>query len=493
MPDSRYSHLHSGGYGRREALTIGKVDWVMIFIYAALVIMGWFNIYAAVYDDAHSSIFDISQRYGMQAIWIGVSVFIGISILLIDDKYYHILSYPFYWIAVIVLLAVLFLGKEVNGAKSWIMLGPVALQPTEMVKFATSLALARYMSNYTFNIHRPRDLMVVGLILGIPAGIVILQNDTGSALVYGSFLMMLFREGFSRWVYVAILLTVSVFVMSFLLEPEWLLILLILVCAVVEGLVHGNWKSKIIYLATLALGTIVVYFASELLNAGDGLGIYWSLLLTTVLSLPAVFVYSHRHRIRDIYVYLAMFFGALSFSRLTEYIFDNVLQVHQQKRILDLLGIESDLRGWGYNVNQSKIAIGSGGLLGKGYLEGTQTKYNFVPEQSTDFIFCTVGEEWGFVGSSVVVVLFMLLILRLIRMGERQNEPFGRIYCYCAASIFFFHTVINIGMTIGIMPVIGIPLPFFSYGGSSLIAFTLLLFVAIRLDMSKRKVSLERV
>ena len=485
--------MRGNSYNGRESLSIGKVDWTMIAIYAALVLMGWFNIYAAVYDDVHSSIFDIGQRYGMQAVWIAVSLFIGISVLLIDDKYYHILSYPFYWLTILVLLAVLFLGKEVNGAKSWIMIGPVALQPTEFVKFTTSLALARYMSNYTFSIHRMHDLVRIGLILGIPAGIVLLQNDTGSALVYGSFLFMLYREGFSRWVYIALILTVVLFILSFLLEPVTLLIALTLVCVAAEGLSNGMWRWKVVYVSALALGTLLVYFGSALVARGGGLGFYWSLISVIVLSMPAVLVYAHRHRIRDIYIYIVMFFCSLGFTFVTDYVFDNVMQVHQQKRILDLLGLESDLKGWGYNVNQSKIAIGSGGFFGKGYLEGTQTKYNFVPEQSTDFIFCTVGEEWGFVGSSLVVVLFMLLILRLIRMGERQHEPFGRIYCYCVASIFFFHVVINVGMTIGIMPVIGIPLPFFSYGGSSLIAFTLLLFVAIKLDMSKRKMTLEIV
>ena len=203
----------------------------------------------------------------------------------------------------------------------------------------------------------------------------------------------------------------------------------------------------------------------------------------------AVVLYAYRRKIRNIAIFILLFFGSLGFTYTIDYAFENLLQTHQQKRILDLLGIESDLKGWGYNVNQSKIAIGSGGFSGKGFLEGTQTKFNFVPEQSTDFIFCTVGEEWGFLGSALVVVLFAVLILRLVRMGERQREPFGRIYCYCVASIFLFHVAVNIGMTIGIMPVIGIPLPFFSYGGSSMIAFTVLLFVAIRLDAAKREFS----
>ena len=316
------------------------------------------------------------------------------------------------------------------------------------------------------------------MIVGLPVLIVILQNDTGSALVYGSFLFMFYREGFNGWVYVALIMIISLFVFSFLLEPVTLLIVLILVCAIGEGVSNGNWKSKVIYLAGLALGSILLYL---LFNAVLRIGMSWhtAILIAAVLSVGAVVAYAYRYKIHNILTFILLFFGSLGFTYTIDYAFQH-LQIHQQKRILDLLGLESDLKGWGYNVNQSKIAIGSGGFSGKGFLEGTQTKFNFVPEQSTDFIFCTVGEEWGFLGSAVIVVLFTVLILRIIRMGERQMEPFGRIYCYCVASIFLFHVAVNIGMTIGIMPVIGIPLPFFSYGGSSLIAFTILLFVAIK-------------
>ncbi len=473
---------------RNNALPIGRVDWVVVAIYLALVLAGWLNIYAAVYDEAHTSIFDIGQRYGMQMVWMGVSAFLAISILLIDAKYYHVLAYPLYWITIFVLLFVLFFGKVVNGARAWLVIGPVAIQPTEFVKFTTALALARCMSAYSFSIHRLRDLLRVGVIIGLPVLIVILQNDTGSALVYGSFLFMLFREGFNGWVYVVLIMVVLLFVFSFLLAPAALLILLVLVCVVGEGINNGHWRSKVIYLAGLALGSLLLYFA-VLLVSGYSMALETVLLITVPLSLAAVLAYAYRYKIRNIGLFVLLFFGSVGFTYTVDYIFDNVMQVHQQKRVLDLLGLESDLRGWGYNVNQSKIAIGSGGFAGKGFLQGTQTKFDFVPEQSTDFIFCTVGEEWGFLGSALVVILFAVLILRLIRMGERQQEAFGRIYCYCVASIFFFHVLVNIGMTIGIMPVIGIPLPFFSYGGSSMMAFTILLFVAVRLDLSKRELS----
>lgn len=466
-------------------LAVGGIDWSMVLIYLALVFMGWLNIYAAVYDDTHASIFDLSQRYGMQLIWMGVSVFIAVSILLIDDKYYHVLAYPLYWIAILILIGVLFLGKEVNGAKAWIVLGPVAIQPTEFVKFTTALALARYMSSYTFDIRNMNNLVRVGLILALPVMIVMLQNDTGSALVYGSFLFMFYREGFNGWVYVALIMVISLFIFSFLLDPVMLLIVLVLVCVIGEGMTNGNWRSKVIYLAGLSLGSVVIY---ALFNLLFRVAMDWhvAILIAILLSVGVVILYAYRYKIGNILTFILLFFGSLAFTYTIDYAFDH-LQTHQQKRILDLLGLESDLKGWGYNVNQSKIAIGSGGFSGKGFLEGTQTKFNFVPEQSTDFIFCTVGEEWGFIGGTLVVLLFAALVLRLIRMGERQKEPFGRIYCYCAASIFLFHVVVNIGMTIGLMPVIGIPLPFFSYGGSSMIAFTILLFVAIKLDASKRE------
>lgn len=463
-----------------NSLTVGGLDWITILVYTVLVLMGWVNIYAAVYDEAHSSIFDISQRYGMQLIWIGVSAFIAISILLIDDKYYHILAYPLYWFSILVLIGVLLFGKEVNGAKSWLF----GIQPSEFVKFTTALALARYMSSYSFDIRNLKHLLHVAILLGLPVLIVMLQNDTGSALVFGSFLFMLYREGFNGWVYVALLMIISLFIFSFLLEPTALLIVLILVCVVGEGMTNGNWRSKAIYLAGLALGSTLIYTVCQLLLSID-ISWYLSILIATTLSIGVVILYAYRYKINNILTFILLFFGSLGFTYTVDYVFNNVLQIHQQKRILDLLGLESDLSHWGYNVNQSKIAIGSGGFSGKGFLEGTQTKFNFVPEQSTDFIFCTVGEEWGFIGSAIVIILFVILILRLIRMGERQQEPFGRIYCYCVASVFLFHITINIGMTIGIMPVIGIPLPFFSYGGSSLIAFTILLFVAIKLDASK--------
>mgnify|MGYP000483502083 FL=1 len=318
-------------------LAVGGVDWVAVLAYVLLVLMGWLNIYAAVYDDAHASIFDVGQRYGMQLVWIGASAFIAVSILLIDDKYYHVLAYPLYWIMILVLVGVLLFGKEVNGAKAWIMLGPVAIQPTEFAKFTTALALARYMSSYTFDIRKPGDLLRAGMIVGLPVLIVILQNDTGSALVYGSFLFMFYREGFNGWVYVALIMIISLFVFSFLLEPVTLLIVLILVCAIGEGVSNGNWKSKVTYLAGLALGSILLYL---LFNAVLRIGMSWhtAILIAAVLSVGAVVAYAYRYKIHNILTFILLFFGSLGFTYTIDYAFQH-LQIHQQKRILDLLGL----------------------------------------------------------------------------------------------------------------------------------------------------------
>lgn len=477
------------GKSKNSTSAFGSIDWTVVLIYCALVIMGWINIYAAVYDENHASIFDLGQRYGMQIVWIGICAFLAASILLIDSKYYHMWAYPLYWISLFFLVLVLFVGREVNGAKAWFYIGSLGIQPAEFVKFTTSLALARYMSNYTFSIHSTKNLIVLALILALPVTIILMQPDVGSALVYGSFVFMLYREGFNGWIYLAVITMLLLFVLSFLFEPIFILMVLMAICLIATTIVNKKWRQKVIYTATVFLAATIIYLISFAVHGT--LSYYSSLLISITASMPLLIVYSYRSKVRNYLFFILFFWGSLGFTYTIDYAFNNVMQVHQQKRILDLLGLESDLKGWGYNVNQSKIAIGSGGFLGKGFLNGTQTKYNFVPEQSTDFIFCTIGEEWGFVGSALVVILFGTLILRIMKMGERQRESFGRIYCYCVASIFLTHLLINIGMTIGLMPVIGIPLPFFSYGGSSLIVFTVMLFVAVKMDSSKKEFFLQ--
>lgn len=464
-----------------DRLAGGKIDWKTVLVFVVLMLIGWMNIYAAVSGEgAGEGGFDLGSRYGMQLIWMGISMVVAVVILLLDDIYYHQFAYPFYLLMLLVLVATLFVGKEVNGAKSWLSLGPVAVQPAEFMKLATALALARFMSEYHFSLSKPKDLIGVAALLLIPIMVILAQNDMGSALVYCSFLIVLYREGLNSWVYYALFLVVGLFVCSFMLSPVALLVALLGVFVVVQMVGNRNPKESVIYMAGVGALSIALYALSAL--AGWGLSYYTSLLVASVAMLVVALVYAYRNKLANIYLFAAMFVGSLLFIGAIDYVFNEVLQLHQQKRILDLFGLESDLKGWGYNVNQSKIAIGSGGFFGQGFLQGTQTKYDFIPEQSTDFIFCTVGEEWGFVGSVVVLALFATLIIRLMKMGERQNEPFRRVYCYGVAGIFLFHVIINVGMTIGLMPVIGIPLPMFSYGGSSLLAFTVLFFIAVRLD-----------
>ncbi len=464
-------------------LFASDIDWWTVAIYLVMVAFGIVNIYAAVFNEEAPGLLDLAQRSGKQILWAGTSVFIAVCILLIDGKYWHMLAMPFYLLMLGVMLFVTLFGKEVNGARAWLVIAGNQIQPVEFMKFVTALALARYMSAYTFDLRSGKALYYIGLIIGLPILLILAQNDTGSALIFAAFFIMLYREGMGSGLYILVIMMIFLAVVSFLLEPVAIAVIVLLICLVAQGWVNHNWRDTVRYLALVCLLSLGVFVVAML--PGWPVSLLQALLYGMVLSLPWLIAYAVRKNLPNLWLFVALFAGALVFVSTVDYIFDHVLQLHQQKRILDLLGIESDMQRWGYNVKQSKIAIGSGGFLGKGFLGGTQTRFSFVPEQSTDFIFCTVGEEWGFVGTLFVVVLYVTLIWRLMRMGERQKEPFGRIYCYCVASIFFVHFFVNVGMTIGLFPVVGIPLPFFSYGGSSLLAFTILLFVAIRLDASQ--------
>ncbi len=463
-----------------DRLRVTGMNWTVVWIYAALLLFGWLSIYAAVYNDDHASIFDLTQSYGRQAVWMGVSVFLAVVIMLIDEQYIYNLSYPLYGLAIVAMIAVMVFGQEVKGARAWIEIGAFKLQPAEFAKLGTALALARYMNSYSFNIKNPRQVFGALAIIFVPVSIILLQNDTGSALVYAAFLLVFYREGISGRFYLLMLLVVLLFVASFLLEPMTILIITLLICLAAEGMANRNWRAVVVLLAVVSLLATAIYFLAPLTGAKPSF--YVASLIACALALPMVLVYAHRKKLRNIYAFVLLFIGAMSFSGSVDFIFNNLFQEHQRDRILVAMGLEKS-----YNVTQSKIAIGSGGFLGKGYLEGTQTKFNFVPEQSTDFIFCSIGEEWGFVGSAIVVVLFTLLILKLVAMAERQKDVFGRVYCYCVAMIFALHVFINIGMATGIMPVIGIPLPFISYGGSSLLAFTALLFIALKIDAKRNR------
>ncbi len=411
---------------RHQGGILQNIDRWMVIIFMLLVAMGWLSIYAAVYNDEHQSIMDLSQNYGKQAIWIGGALLIALSILIIDGKFFAAFSYPIYILFILLLLVVLIVARDVKGAVSWIDIGSFKLQPSEFAKFATNMALAKFLSTLDIRMKDMKTKVISLLIISLPAVLILLQNDTGSALVYASFIFVLYREGLSGNILIFGFVAAVLFVLT-LLVPQYILF----------GVIGGI--------------ALVFYF----------------------------FVRKKRQNILIIAAG-ALIASAIVFS--VDYSFNHILQEHQRTRINVLLGKEIDPKGAGYNVNQSKIAIGSGGFFGKGFLQGTQTKFDFVPEQSTDFIFCTVGEEWGFAGSALVIGLFMLLLWRIIYVAERQRSQYSRIYGYGVACILFFHLMVNIGMTVGLAPVIGIPLPFFSYGGSSLWSFTILLFVFIKLD-----------
>ena len=398
----------------------------MVSLFLVLVLMGWVNIYAAVYNDEHNSILDMSQSYGKQLIWIGTALALALAVLITDTKFFTAFAYLIYGITILLLLVVLIVGKETAGSKSWVEIGSFAIQPAEFAKFSTNLAIARYLSGLNINVNDLKTKLLPVAFIGIPALLILLQNDTGSALVYAAFVLVLYRQGLS-----------------------------------------GN-------LLVIGVFTAVLFLMALLFNK--------YIIIAVIFSIGLFLFFFIRKNRKNILVLLGIVVIASAFTFSVDYGFEHVMEKHQKARINVLLGKEIDLKGAGYNVNQSKIAIGSGGFIGKGFLKGTQTKYNFVPEQSTDFIFCTVGEEWGFMGVFVVISLFIGLFIRIIQMAERQRSDFSRIYGYGVASILFFHFVVNIGMTIGLMPVIGIPLPFFSYGGSSLWAFTILLFIFIKQD-----------
>jgi len=411
---------------RKQSHIFQNIDWMLLVMYLVLVLMGWLNIYAAVYNEEHSSIMDLTQNYGRQMLWIGSSLLIGIAILVIEGKFYAAFSYPIYIAVMVALLVVLVIARDVQGARSWIEIGTFKLQPSEFAKFATNMALAKYLSSLGIRMEDMKTKVTAGLLILLPMALTLLQNDTGSALVFISFIFVMYREGLSQNI-----------------------------------LIFGFFAGILFILALMVTNTI-------LLSIIGSIGLLAYLLMRkTRKNLVVILI-------------ITLMSAGVVFS--VDYAFNKLLQPHQRERIEVLLGKKSDPKGAGYNVNQSLIAIGSGGLTGKGFLQGTQTKYDFVPEQSTDFIFCTVGEEWGFAGTSVVLLLYLGLLYRIIFIAERQRSQYTRIYAYGVASILFFHLMINVGMAIGLAPVIGIPLPFFSYGGSSFWSFTVLLFILIKLD-----------
>lgn len=454
----------------------GRVDKVALGIYIAIAVIGLLCITSASYDPDTSNFFSTSHNYIKQLMWIGISWAMGTVVLLLDRRLFHMFAYPAYAFGILLLLAVLLFGKEINGAKAWFQFGSVRLQPVEFVKITTALMMARVMSDYAFNINRLIDLVKVALIILVPFGIIVLQNDTGSGLVLGAFLFVLYREGLTKYVYFPILFTVVLFVAAMMFSPVVIFVVLLFLFVLYSILRVGEVAGHVRFIAA-------VFLVALLLAVLTPLSGYVSLMIACGIAAVTLAVVALKTHTMMLLWPILMFVYAMVFVPTTDFLFSK-LEPHQKNRILTFVGLVDDPKNTGYNVNQSQIAIGSGGMWGKGYMEGTQIQYDYVPEKHTDFIFCIVGEEWGFVGCFVVVALYVGLMLRLMRMGERIKEPFGRVYCYSVAAILLVHVLVNMGMTIGLMPVMGIPLPLMSYGGSSFVAFTLLIMIAIRLDAS---------
>ena len=466
------------GGGKRDSL-FGSVDRVALLLYLLLVSVGVIAVLSASWVEDSENIFAFSHNYIKQIVWLGISLVVGLVIMLLDRSLWHKIAYFLYAAAILALLATLMFGRTVNGAKAWFEFGPIRLQTMEFAKIAIALATARLMSEYNFSISSFQSLVKVAGLLLVPLAITYLQNDTGSGLVLCSFIFMLYREGLNKWLCIPIIFIAALFLLSFLYSPTVLLVALIVVFTLSECFANRNWRHGIIYLASLFGASTALFLV---LNAVPSISVdyYIVLLGTTVLSMIGVCIYAYRVRLRNIYIMVLLFMVSMMITPTSNAMF-SVMKPHQQNRIKTFLGITNDT-SLNYNVRQSKIAIGSGGLFGKGYLQGSHIRYGLVPEKHTDFIFCTIGEEFGFVGAFLVLMLILAFIFRLMRMGDNQRETFGRVYCYIVASILLFHTLINVGMTIGVVPVMGIPLPLISYGGSSLLAFSVMIFIAFAFD-----------
>ena len=474
---------------------IRNVDWWLVACYIVLIFIGWMNIYASIHSSGTESIFDLTGRSGKQFIWMGASIVSAILILtVINPRIYDSISLPVYLLTIVLLVAVIFLGTEVKGSRSWFEFGPIRFQPAEISKISTSLIIATVMSQFGFKMNRARDFLTVAAAILVPMLIIIAQSETGSALVYVGFIFVLYREGLSGWLIFLIGMFIALFILTLTASPYAAVMVLAIVASFCNSSYTGAmkrwWTAYLPAFAVLGglpflLDHIASVTGGEESFAGRTEPLY-ILLAACAAVIPFLLFRAYRKRKPFTLLAAGAFIAGVILVFSTEFIFENVLQDHQRQRIEVLLGMKEDPTGVGYNVNQSMIAIGSGGLTGKGFLHGTQTTYGFVPEQSTDFIFCTIGEEWGFLGAASVILIYVFLIGRIIVQSEKSTESFTRIYGYCVASCIFMHLFINIGMTMGIMPVIGIPLPFVSYGGSSLLAFTVLLFIFIALKANDR-------
>lgn len=482
-------------YGTSNQSIFKKIDLPIVITYLLLVVAGAISIYAASYDFDNASMLDFSEFSGKQFCWIGLSIVIGVAILLVDNWFFETYAYVIYLIVMLLLVVTIFVAPDIKGSHSWIVLGPVSLQPAEFAKFATALALAKLFNSYNFSLNAKLGnyIKALGIIL-LPIFLILLQNETGSALVFFALVFVLYREGMSGLVLFAGLTAIVIFVVclkysstEILGMPGGEFIALAIILGIILGMTAYYCKSIITTRNVLLIYAICAgaYFLAVALGADLNGRI---LLFGTMIAVFAYFLWTLlRKEAKKLLLIITFALSSVAFLYSVNYVFSDILGQHQQMRIKVALGIEEDIRGAGYNVNQSKIAIGSGGFLGKGFLNGTQTKLKYVPEQHTDFIFCTIGEEEGFIGSATVLLAFLFLILRIIKIAERQRTSFGRVYAYCVASYFILHIGINIGMVIGLCPVIGIPLPFFSYGGSALWGFTILIFTLLKIDASRNE------
>jgi rod shape determining protein RodA len=448
-----------------------------------MLLMGWFNIYAAVYNEEYKEILNLSQRYGKQFIWILATLVLAVFVVIIDNRFYLFFAYFIYAGLMLLLLLLLFFGREINGARSWFEFGNIGLQPSEFAKFGTALALSAFINSRRQELTRIKVILpAVGIIL-LPALLTALQPDMGSTVVFFAFFIVLFREGMSPFVFVSGFLMLILFFFTLLFDNFYLEVGLVVAALLISWFTLRNLKIWIMGLGILILigGLLFIVGHFVIKTMGNEL----ILLITIILTGVAYAYYIYSKKAMALLVVYLFLLGSILYVNTVDFAFNHVIKPHQKERVEIMLGFKSDPHGTGYNVNQSMISIGSGGFTGKGYLQGTQTKFKFVPAQSTDFIFCTVGEEWGFLGSLVVIGLYVFLLIRLIFLAERQRSMFSRVYGYGVVSILFTHFFINIGMAIGLVPVIGIPLPFFSYGGSSLWGFTILLFIFLRLDAGR--------
>ena len=469
-----------------------SIDWKLVISYLLLIFIGWVNIYASIHSSEPSSIFDFSVRSGKQFVWILTALALAVLILFaINPRFWESSALPLYLFVLVLLVVVIFVSKDVKGSHSWFEFGPVKFQPAEISKITTSLLLATLMSQTNYRVTRFKDFMMTALIIGVPMLVILAESETGSALVYVGFLFVMYREGFSGWWIFSIIAAILLFILTLTASPYVSLLTLLGLIALAGAIGSG----QIGHLFWINLGVLVLMSLLPLVFGKTvppesflaGIKPMYILLGFCVVAIVSLLVKGYKERKPHLSLSAIGLVAGIALIFSTDFIFNNILQDHQRKRIEVLLGMKEDPSGVGYNVNQSMIAIGSGGFKGKGFLNGTQTTFGFVPEQSTDFIFCTVGEEWGFIGCLIVILLYVFMIWRIVVDAEKSREAFTRIYGYCVASCIFMHLFINIGMTIGLMPVIGIPLPLLSYGGSSLWAFTVLIFIFIALYRQEKK------